>query len=104
MIGGLGNDIYFVDSALDRVTEEAGLGSGVDTIVSSVSLNLSSTTGTLNVENLSLAGFAFSGVGNGINNSIFGNDVRNSLSGLGGSDNLFGFGGDDTLGRICKGV
>ena len=97
MIGGLGDDAYVVDSALDQVTEEAGLGSGIDTILGSVSLNLSSTAGTLNVENLTLTGFAFSGIGNGINNTLSGNDLGNLLSGLGGSDNLFGFGGNDTL-------
>ena len=49
MIGGLGNDIYFVDHISDLVTE--GGNAGTDTVRSTVSETLS-----LNVENLTLLG------------------------------------------------
>ncbi|WP_443113122.1 C39 family peptidase [Herbaspirillum seropedicae] len=47
MIGGQGNDRYFVDNVGDRVIEEAG--EGIDTVYSSVSMTLGA-----NVENLTL--------------------------------------------------
>ena len=51
IIGGQGNDIYYVDNAGDVVTEQAGEGS--DTVQSSISYQLGS-----NIENLVLLDFA----------------------------------------------
>ncbi|RPH77777.1 MAG: hypothetical protein EHM80_11840, partial [Nitrospiraceae bacterium] len=51
MTGGLGNDIYTVDSAGDVVTE--ALNAGTDKVFSSIGHTL-----TANVENLELTGIA----------------------------------------------
>jgi Ca2+-binding RTX toxin-like protein len=71
--------------------------SGLDRIVSSISLSLN-VAALVNVENLTLSGAAaLDGIGNGAANTIVGNNGDNSLSGLGGSDQLLGQGGIDSL-------
>ncbi len=90
MSGGRGNDTFVVDNFGDRVIE--GLGEGTDLVLSSVSHTLGA-----NVENLTLTGFAFSGVGNSLNNFIQGNNVSNFLEGKAGDDRLLGEGGNDRL-------
>ena len=71
--------------------EEAG--SGIDSVVSSVSYALSA-----NVENLRLMGDGYiNGVGNDLNNTIIGNDYGNWLSGEAGNDRIDAAGGDDQL-------
>ncbi|MEZ5958974.1 MAG: hypothetical protein R3C30_00915 [Hyphomonadaceae bacterium] len=52
MFGGNGNDTYYVDHAGDQTTEVSALG-GIDTVISSVSRNL-----TAHIENLTLTGSA----------------------------------------------
>ena len=92
MIGGAGDDEYYVDTAQDTVTETS-TGGMFDVVVSSAS------TYTLPnyVEWLSLTGTAVGGIGNNLANSISGNDGANTLNGAGGNDLLSGGGGDDTL-------
>jgi Ca2+-binding RTX toxin-like protein len=98
MRGGTGNDTYVVESVFDFVAEAAGPGTGFDTIRSSVSCNLSSHNGVLNVESLMLTGGAnINGTGNALNNFITGNSANNTLSGLTGDDIINGGGGADTL-------
>lgn len=95
MVGGTGNDTYYVDDAGDVVAEEPG--GGIDRIVSSISLRLN-VSGRLDVETLSLTGFAdIDATGNSLNNSLFGNAGDNVIRGLGGDDRLFGRGGNDVL-------
>jgi len=95
MAGGSGNDLYFVDNAADVVAEE--FNHGVDRIVSSISLSLT-VAGMLDVENLSLHGFAgIDGFGNSLDNRMIGNDADNTLSGRAGDDRLFGAAGRDLL-------
>jgi Ca2+-binding RTX toxin-like protein len=91
MIGGRGNDIYFVDDAGDTVIELAG--EGTDTIRSTISYTLGSA-----VEHLELLGATgISGTGNVLDNRIVGNAGGNALYGLGGNDTLIGMGGNDIL-------
>ena len=61
MVGGLGDDIYFVDNALDQAIELSG--EGTDLVVTSVDFTLGE-----NIENLQLA--------NATNTSGTGNEPR----------------------------
>jgi serralysin len=94
LAGGNGNDWYFVDSALDAVSESALAGSGLDQIFSSVSF-----TNTAHVEALTLTGVAnINATGlDGQNDRLVGNDGRNILSGKSGNDILDGGLGSDNL-------
>ncbi|MEZ5960602.1 MAG: Calx-beta domain-containing protein [Hyphomonadaceae bacterium] len=92
MFGGNGNDTYIVDNAGDVTSETSALG-GIDTVISSVTRNL-----TANLENLTLTGGAnINGAGNALNNIVIGNDGANTLYGLDGDDRLDGGLGADTL-------
>ena len=92
LIGGLGSDTYFVDNALDKVSEtDATTLGGNDLVVSSIDYTLLS-----NVERLVLTGSATLGAGNGLDNTLTGNSLANSLVGGAGVDSLIGGLGDDT--------
>jgi Ca2+-binding RTX toxin-like protein len=87
---GAGNDIYFVDSTGDSVTEN--LNEGVDTV--NVTLN-SYTLGT-NVENLAfIGGGGFTGTGNALDNTITGGGGVDTLNAGAGNDILIGGAGND---------
>jgi Ca2+-binding RTX toxin-like protein len=91
MIGGAGNDIYFVDNPGDVVVENPGQGS--DVVFASINYAL-----TPDVETLVLQGNAnLSGTGNVLANSIFGNSGGNTLDGGAGADVLTGGAGNDTF-------
>ena len=91
MAGGGGDDIYYVDNALDTVTEDAG--GGIDTVISSVSFALGA-----NVENLILNTIfsAVEAIGNGLTNSLTGNFAANRLDGGAGADSMAGGLGNDS--------
>src|SRR5690606_2075530 len=95
MIGGAGDDRYYVDNVGDVVIE--GVGGGTDRVRSSVSFTLSSSA---EIEELLAtdAGStdAINLAGNGFNNAITGNAGDNILTGGGGDDILNGRGGVDT--------
>jgi Ca2+-binding RTX toxin-like protein len=89
MEGGLGNDLYSVDSELDVVIE--GVDAGIDGVGSTVEFTLSA-----NLENLTLWGTAdIDGFGNSKDNDLYGNEGVNHLWGYGGKDFFYGFGGED---------
>lgn len=91
MVGGTGNDTYFVDNRLDRVRE--GVDEGVDTVISTITVTLAA-----NVENLTLKGTdAINGNGNALANTLAGNAAANVLKGGDGTDLLRGMGGIDNL-------
>jgi Ca2+-binding RTX toxin-like protein len=97
MNGGLGNDIYRVDTTADKVTEK--LNSGIDIVNSAVNYALPA-----NVENLTLIGSeAKNAKGNGLANVLNGNSLANVLNGLGGDDILkAGLGNDLLIGGAGK--
>jgi Ca2+-binding RTX toxin-like protein len=90
MIGGIGDDIFYVDNASDKLRESAG--EGFDTAYSSISFSL----GGIYVERLVLTGTAIRAVGNSLANTLVGNAEANQLDGQGGADVMQGGAGDDT--------
>jgi Ca2+-binding RTX toxin-like protein len=93
LLGGKGNDVYFVAHKDAQVVEDDANGDdGVDTVVASVSFAIGD-----NVENLLLTGkAALNGTGNELDNQITGNDGANILDGGAGADTLTGGKGNDT--------
>lgn len=95
LIGGAGDDTYFVYDHTNIVVEEAD--GGIDTIATYGVHGYSLTTSP-NVENLTLFGdFASSAHGNDLDNIITGNDKNNLIDGGAGDDVLIGGGGRDTF-------
>ncbi len=92
MRGNDGDDVYLVDNAADQIVEFAGLGSGIDSVQSSVSYSLS-----VNVENLLITGSAVFGIGNDSVNILTGNSTDNTLDGKLGADTMIGAGGNDVF-------
>ena len=91
IIGGAGNDTYYVDDAQDVVIEADG--GGFDEVFSSISFSLVVQF----VEKLVLTGTAgLSGTGNGLNNVLIGNAGANLLDGGAGADSMAGGRGNDT--------
>ena len=109
--GGAGDDLYVVNGNSDTVDERNYNGNnaannsdagGVDTVLSSISYSLASSTATGNnsrgsIENLTLMGNGnINGTGNALANVITGNSGNNSLDGGTGADTLIGGAGNDT--------
>jgi Ca2+-binding RTX toxin-like protein len=94
MVGGDGDDTYYVDSVNDQVTEVGGSGgvTGTDLVISSATYALSAS-----IESLTLTGSAaINGTGNAIDNLIYGNAGNNQLDGQGGADWMVGGLGNDS--------
>lgn len=97
LIGGLGNDTYIISSSNNLIVEN--LNEGIDTIQTSVSMDLDSTDQPIAyVENITLTGTSnIYATGNTLDNTIIGNDGNNYLNGMTGNDIIYGGGGNDTL-------
>lgn len=91
MIGGGGNDTFYVDNAGDIVTEL--LNEGADFVYTA----LNNYTLPANVEMLGLLTGVLNGNGNELSNRIFGNNLANQLNGFGGEDFINGLAGSDTM-------
>jgi Ca2+-binding RTX toxin-like protein len=98
MQGGGGNDTYGVDNPGDVVNEVGG--SGIDTVQSSVTFNLTANGTTVlgDIEKLTLLAGAggISATGNALANTLIGNEGNNTLDGQGGADRMTAGLGDDT--------
>jgi Ca2+-binding RTX toxin-like protein len=96
MIGGKGDDTYFVTDSKEVVTESLtnDKGGGIDTVQSIASFVL----GT-NLDNLELlGGLAISGTGNALNNLITDKGGgNNTILGLAGNDTVIANGGSDRI-------
>jgi Ca2+-binding RTX toxin-like protein len=98
LVGGKGDDLYILDSALDSIFDEEGN----DTVLATSSVNLGSSLGA-GIENiilsndLSVADANINATGNASANSITGNAGNNQLDGGGGADTLIGGAGFDIL-------
>ena len=98
MFGGIGDDAYFIDNALDTVIEAAV--QGTDTVNSTVAWTLAT-----DFEHLTLIGSSsVAATGNAASNTLRGNGGANHLTGLAGDDSIVGdiladtlTGGNDTL-------
>ena len=99
MIGGGGDDTYYVAQAGDIVDESSEFANGTDTVRSSIAFSLADAVHVLgSVENLTLTGSAnIDATGNSLGNTIFGNSGDNTLTGNDGDDALNGNGGSDTM-------
>jgi Ca2+-binding RTX toxin-like protein len=100
MAGGLGDDVYIVDNALDRVDESGG--GGTDEVRSAVAIDLSSGAGVVvsneQIEHVTLTGAAnINATGNSQDNRLVGNTGKNLLVGGDGFDTLDGGAGVDTM-------
>jgi Ca2+-binding RTX toxin-like protein len=90
MVGGAGNDTYFVDDPGDAAFEVAGEGN--DAVFSTANYGLAA-----DVETLVMQGSAdLQGYGNNQVNTLYGNTGNNLINGAGGADTLLGGAGNDT--------
>jgi Ca2+-binding RTX toxin-like protein len=90
MVGGAGNDVYFVDDPSDSCFEVANEGS--DAVFAFCNYGLAA-----DVEALVMQGNAdLQGYGNNQANTLNGNSGNNLLNGAGGADTMIGGGGNDT--------
>lgn len=96
LVGGNGDDTYYVQSNSDTVIELAN--EGTDTVFSNSGYTLPS-----NVENLTLTSYFsdqssdYYAIGNDLNNVIVGNEYNNIIQGKNGNDTIIGNGGNDIL-------
>lgn len=95
MYGGTGNDTYYLGGSNDRVFEDFGASSGIDTAYADFEFDLGAN---VDVENLLLTGFtALIANGNGSDNVLVGNIAANTLYGRDGNDTLDGGKGADRM-------
>ncbi len=100
LIGGLGNDLYVVDSTLDKFSEASNAGN--DTLKINRSWTLAASA---NIENLILTGTGnLTGTGaDNVNNALTGNSGANKLDGKSGADTLNGGAADGKVDTLIGG-
>ncbi len=95
MVGFGGNDWFYIDNALDTVSESAGGGTN-DRVLAGVSYTLGAGVQVeMFTTNDNLATTAINLTGNELVNAIYGNAGANVLDGKAGADTLVGFQGND---------
>jgi Ca2+-binding RTX toxin-like protein len=101
MEGMAGNDVYVRDHVNDVVDESVAGSSGVDTVQSALTINLTDATHFKGaVENAVLTGAANVNVtGNLFANVLTGNSGANLINGMAGADAMRGMGGNDVYTR-----
>jgi Ca2+-binding RTX toxin-like protein len=94
MIGGVGSDVYYVDNAVDVVTERGG--EGVDVVYASVSWTMTAGADVEALRTSYDAGLDPIDLnGNSSGNVVTGNNGTNVINGGLGNDELTGLGGQD---------
>lgn len=98
MMGGAGNDVYYVNHKQDKIYETTSLTDSTDAGGEDrVEASISHTLGKL-IEDLTLTGKkAINGTGNALDNKIVGNLAINKLNGKTGNDVINGGLGNDKL-------
>ncbi len=94
MVGGAGNDVYFVDNLADAITDAAGL--GTDTVKARISYTLGAGD---SIEVLTTAAplGAINLTGNALDQKVIGNGSNNTINGGAGNDVLTGGSGNDNF-------
>ena len=115
LIGGLGDDVYYVNNANDVIVELAAdntpsqeyfsMGNYNDVVIASVSYTL--TANASGIEDVMAAGnltgnsaanlLPINLTGNAFDQALIGNEGRNILNGMAGADTLVAMGGDDVV-------
>ncbi|MGY4329371.1 Ca2+-binding RTX toxin-like protein [Bradyrhizobium sp. LB7.2] len=96
LVGGLGNDIYYVHAAADQITEAAGQGFDTVKVSTSYTLGYGVEVERLGTSHANLT-YAFTLTGNAFAQTIVGNAGNNLLNGKDGNDVLTGGAGSDTF-------
>lgn len=102
LIGGRGDDAYYVGADANEVTIVENTGEGVDTVFSQATeFDLGAKNADQSIEYVVLQAqqgmIAQSAKGNDQANILVGNELANMLTGGKGNDQLYGYGGNDYL-------
>ncbi|MCF7986978.1 MAG: calcium-binding protein [Methylovulum sp.] len=97
LIGGEGNDTYYLGYGVLDIINDNGLSTDVDTVI--MPYQLTQWTLSASIENCTIADGTSSSrcIGNANNNALTGNAGKNTLSGEAGNDSLSGGLGNDIL-------
>lgn len=103
LVGGGGNDTYYVVGTGDTITEGSSQGTDIINWYAAAASTFDMSTKASNVENFNITKnasgthVALNVTGNDSNNAINGNDAANTILGGNGGDTITGAGGGDTL-------
>ena len=94
LVGGLGNDVYWVNGTGDQIIELSG--QGIDTVIVKSSYELGANLENLRLQENIQESQSWA-TGNGLDNELTGNGASNIIKGGAGDDTLHGGGGNDFL-------